>query len=289
MTQEKYGDQKKEFKKELNVFTKKLSPHISTDDNQWTIKGFIDVFKNIYTISGDTKIVSKLLEIHLFPEILKFAEDIGYNIVLADHQNYYPDISFVNKQEPSLKFALDLKTTYRRQHYPGFCNSFTLGSHGKYFNDRTSKKNIQFPYGEYKGHFCLCAIYTRTTDEDIDETRIYDIESLTSITSVIVDIMFTSCEKWEIASDKSGSGNTANIGSIDYIKDILNCNGVFKNLGEEIFDDYWMNYGEITIKTDDGKSKRIRNIEDFVEYRGIDKNLINERKSKKGMRVKDEN
>jgi hypothetical protein len=288
MADRKYKTEKENFKKELNSFTEKIKAHISTDDNQWTIKGFIDVFKNIYTNSGDTKIVSKLIEIHLFPKILKFSDEIGYNIVLADHQNYYPDISFVNKENPAIKFALDLKTTYRRKYYPDFCSGFTLGSHGKYFNDRTSRKNIQFTYGEYNGHFCLCGIYTRTADEDIDETRIYDIESLTSITSVIIDIIFTSCEKWEIASDKSGSGNTANIGSIDYIEDILNCNGVFKDLGEEVFDDYWMNYGEITIKTDDGKSKRIRNIKDFAEYRGIDKSLINERKSKKGMRVKDE-
>ncbi|MFP6141968.1 type II restriction endonuclease [Helicobacter pylori] len=42
----------------------------------------------------------------------------------------------------------------------------------------------------------------------------------------------------KIASDKGGSGNTANIGSIQYIDDILQGNGVFKNLGEQIFDEY---------------------------------------------------
>ncbi|OQY43144.1 MAG: type II deoxyribonuclease, partial [Anaerolineaceae bacterium 4572_78] len=40
-----------------------------TAQDQWTIKGFIDTYKNIYTISNDTKIVSKILEIHLFPKI----------------------------------------------------------------------------------------------------------------------------------------------------------------------------------------------------------------------------
>lgn len=281
MTEKQKEAHKEYFKDKLNEFTKKLTPHISTDDNQWTIKGFIDVFKNIYTISGDTKIVSKLLEIHLFPKILDFANEIGYNIVLADHQNYYPDLSFVKKDDPDVKFALDLKTTYRLDDYEGFCNSFTLGSHGKYFTDRTSTKNVQFPYGDYVAHFCLCAIYTRAADGDIDETNVYDIKDLTSITSVIKDIVFTACEKWEIASDRSGSGNTANIGSIDYIEDVFNCNGVFKKLGEEVFDDYWMNYGEITIKGKKGKSKKIRNLKDFLEYRGGDTSLINPRKSKR--------
>jgi len=46
---------------------------ISTPDNQWTVKGFIDVFENIYTISADTKIISKILEIHLFSKFLIFA------------------------------------------------------------------------------------------------------------------------------------------------------------------------------------------------------------------------
>ena len=54
-----------------------------------------------------------------------------------------------------MKFALDLKTTYRLQDNPEFFNGFTLGSHGEYFTDRKSKKNIQFPYGEDAGHFCL--------------------------------------------------------------------------------------------------------------------------------------
>ena len=80
------------FAEKLEGFVKSLKDHVSADDGQWTVKGFIDIFKNVYTISSDTKIVSKILEIHLFPKILKFAQDNGYNVVLAEHQNYYPDI-----------------------------------------------------------------------------------------------------------------------------------------------------------------------------------------------------
>ena len=68
--------------------------------------------------------ISKVLEIHLFPKLLAFAEEFGFGIVLADHQNYYPDISFVKTSNPDLKFAVDLKTTYRRSDNPDFCNGF---------------------------------------------------------------------------------------------------------------------------------------------------------------------
>ena len=40
--------------------------------------------------------------------------------------------------------------------------------------------------------------------------------------------------------------------------------GMFSDLGEEWFDDYWMNYGKITITDDDGNTKKIRNLKDFV-------------------------
>ena len=152
--QEKAG-----FLAALRDLTDTLGETVSTSDGQWTVKGFIDVYRSIYTISADTKIISKILEIHLFPKLLSFAEHLGFGLVLADHQNYYPDISFVKTGDPGLKFAVDIKTTYRQEDYPDFCNGFTLGSHGEYFINRNSAKNIQFPYGEYAGHFCMGIIW----------------------------------------------------------------------------------------------------------------------------------
>jgi hypothetical protein len=221
---------KEEFKQQLSGFVKNLKNHISTPDNVWTVKGFIDVFKNIYTISADTKIISKILEIHLFPKLLEFAKKNKYKIVLAEQQNYYPDFTFVYAKDESIKFALDLKTTYRLPDNPEFCNGFTLGSHGEYFINRKSNKNIQFPYEEYAGHFCLGIIYSRSASEHLDETKIYDLKKLKSIVSVIGDFEFFVREKWEIASDYQGSSNTANIGSIIKISDILSGNGGFQKL-----------------------------------------------------------
>ena len=272
--------EKKIFEKKLKEFAKELKEYISTEDGQWTIKGFIDTYKNIYTISNDTKIVSKILEIHLFPKILEFANKIGYNIVLPEHQNYYPDVSFIKKDNQKIKFALDFNTTYRNPKKPHLCNGFTLGSHGKYFEDRNSKKNIQFPYKEYLGHFCLGIIYDRNEYGTIDETRKYTLNELNSITSVINNFDFFAVEKYKIASDKGGSGNTANIGSINNIEDIKNGRGMFSKLGEEWFDDYWMNYNKIIIKDENGNTKKINTLEEFVKYRGGDVSLIVKKNNK---------
>jgi hypothetical protein len=265
---------KAEFENALKEFANTLTAHVSTDDGQWSVKGFIDAFRNVYTISSDTKIVSKILEIHLFPRIIAFADKHDFAIVLAEHQNYYPDISFVSKHDKAVRFAVDFKTTYRIAGKPWLCNGFTLGSHGEYFQNRTSTKNIQFPYGSYSGHFCLGIIYDRADGATIDETRSYCVEEIHSITSVISNIQFFVAEKWKIAGDKSGSGNTANIGSIQRIEDILSGNGMFARLGEEWFDDYWMNFGKIIVKDPDGKTKRITSLVDFVKYRGGDPSFI---------------
>jgi hypothetical protein len=273
--------EKEFFSENLVKFVSELKDHISTQDGQWSIKGFIDVFKNVYTISSDTKIVSKILEIHLFPKILQFAHDNGYKVVLAEHQNYYPDISFVKASDESIRFALDFKTTYRNPSKPHLCNGFTLGSHGEYFEKRTSSKNIQFPYGTYLGHFCLGIIYDRTDGTTIDETRTHNINELHSISSVVKNFHFFVTEKWKIASDRRGSGNTANIGSINNIADIISGQGMFSKLGENWFDEYWMNYKKITIQDNKGGTKKISTLREFVEYKKGDVSLIVVKKSGK--------
>jgi len=278
---------KAEFKAELDKFADKLEKYVSTDNGDWAVKGFIDVYKNIYTISSDTKIVSKILEIHIFPQILQFADNIGYKIVLAEKQNWYPDLTFVHKKNDEVKFAVDIKTTFRRNDKTA---GFTLGSHGGYFKERDKDKNIQFPYNQYTGHFCLGVIYTRTdVSDDLSETEIFQVEelqeeyetpnkkvgerevttvkNLKSITSVIKDFDFFAAEKWKISSDKQGSGNTANIGSIVDIDDLKNGNGVFSQLGEEWFDEYWINHGSATM-IKDGKPTKITTLKDFLEFKG---------------------
>lgn len=275
----KNEEEKEVFAKQLKEFASTLGAYIASE-NEWTVRGFIDIFKNIYTISSDTKIVSKILELHLFPHFVAFAERIGYKIELATHQNWYPDLSFISKTDARNKFAVDLKTTYRYEEYPGFCNGFTLGSHGEYFIDRTSTKNIQHPYDEYSGHFCLGIIYSRVDLPKNEETHVYSVEEVDSIPAVIKNFTFFAEEKWRIASDKCGSGNTANIGSIHNIEDILNGNGVFAKAGEELFDDYWANFGKIEILSN-GKRKKLSSFDEYLQYRSLSPELNNPRAKKR--------
>ena len=133
---------KQDFENNFKAFLKILHQSVTDDADNWSIKGFIDAHKNVFTISSDTKIISKILEIHIFPLICNFAKKNGFDLVLAKHQNYYPDMSFVSKTDSSIKYAVDIKTTYRKN--DDVCNGFTLGSHGEYFTNRSSLKNIQF-------------------------------------------------------------------------------------------------------------------------------------------------
>ena len=87
---------------------------------------------------------------------------------------------------------------------------------------------------------------------------------------MISKIQFFVAEKWKIAGDKGGSGNTANIGSINRIECILSGSGMFSILGEQWFDDYWMNFGSITRMTESGETKKITTLEEFVIFRGGD-------------------
>lgn len=275
----KYEKEKNEFTKALKNFASGLGKYISKD-GEWTIRGFVDIFKNIYIISADTKIISKLLELHLFPHFLDFAKETGYRLELATHQNWYPDLTFVNQENPDIKFAVDLKTTYRDENHAGFCNGFTLGSHGEYFVNRSSTKNVQYPYGEYSGHFCLGIIYTRSEMDKCEETRMYTIDAIDDIPAVIRNFTFFAEEKWRIASDKPGSGNTANIGSIQKIEDILSGNGVFAKAGEALFDDYWSNFGKIEILDDSGDRKKLSSFTEYLKYRGLSEELNNPRAQK---------
>ncbi|MDR0913365.1 MAG: hypothetical protein LBM96_12330 [Methanobrevibacter sp.] len=225
------------FRKNLLSYFSEFKKAIATDKDEWTVKGFIDVYKNIYTISLDTKVVSKIIELLLFPIIAEFASKHDYDIILAQHQNHYPDITFIN--ENNEKIAVDIKTTYVKT--DTMVNKFTLGTFTGYFRDRNNSKNITYPYNDYSAHYVLGIIYHRN-EEIIDENKKYSLDELENIVSVIKNFDFILQEKWKIASDKPGSGNTKNIGSITNIEDLKNGDGTFSKLGEEVFNDYWSNF-----------------------------------------------
>jgi len=117
----------------------------------------------------------------------------------------------------------------------------TLGAFTGYFRIRDSNKNTLYPYNQYSGHFVLGVIYTKCSDV-ADERKQFSLEDLPKIPSVIKEFQFFAQPKYRVASARPGSGNTKNIGSITKIGDLVRRNGPFAELGEEVYDDYWMFY-----------------------------------------------
>lgn len=316
-----------DFKEQLEKYFNDFFKLVSTENGEWTVKGFIDIYKNIYTISVDTKVVSKVLELMVFPVIVKFSYENNYEMILSSHQNHYPDITFIHNKTKK-KIALDLKTTYKISSTK--VNGMTLGAFTGYFRNRNSNKNITYPYSEYDKHFILGVIYSKTDSFNsgkaikklgyelsatqrknlenyiadnsnknldvlvhslkvyddgakdniksavdsclIDEKKTYLLSELQSIISVVRDFEFFVQEKWRIAIDRPGSGNTKNIGSTNDIRELKEGSAIFTKIknGEKIFSDFWMYYmTQDMAKTVDLDKPPYHNLKTYLEFKGI--------------------
>lgn len=220
----------------LSEEVKTYKDYLETDSHDWIVKGFIDIDKNVYTISNDTKVVSKIIEILLIPKLEQFAKRNGMTLELPSKQNYYPDLTFTDKD--GNRFAVDFKSSY----YEGdTINGLTLGSYWGYFRNRNRKMNTDHPYGAYKCHLILGMLYKQHVTV-AEEKTVYTIDELKAIHSVIENFIFFVQPKWKVATDTPGSGNTRNIGGERSIEKLVNGTGLFSTYGENIFDDYWENY-----------------------------------------------
>ena len=248
---------------------------LETKDNDWIVKGFIDVNKNVYTITNDTKVVSKIIEIILIPHLDAFARRNGMTMELPSKQNYYPDLTF--KDADGNLFAVDFKSSYYGDDRK--VNGLTLGSYWGYFRNRDVKKSTDYPYNDYKCHLVIGMLYKQSVT-DKNEKNVYSVDELEAIKSVIEKFIFFVQPKWKIASDKTGSGNTRNLGGIDDIDDLIAGNGTFADLGEDVFDDYWMNFFNAADAKKAGIGKpRYNNLETYKTY--LDKQQKIRKKLKK--------
>ncbi len=222
------------FNNKVNLF----QGAISDKDGQWTVKGFIDIFENIYPMTSDTKVVSKVLEMLIMPIFLDAIKGTNLRVEFAEHQNHYPDLTVIDTKTKEM-VAVDLKSTY----YTGSntCNGFTLGAFTGYFRERTSTKNTTYAYGSYQAHLVLGIIYKKKT---VPEAEVFGLDEIKKIESVASDFRFLLQPKWALATDRPGSGNTKNIGSILDVEDLVAGKGPFTKFKnpEAVFDDYWMNY-----------------------------------------------
>jgi hypothetical protein len=258
-----------EFLQKLQIYAATFAKAVATDEGEWIIKGFIDVYRRIYTISVDTKIVSKVLELLLFPMFVEFGKTHGLKIELCPQQNFYPDLTFTHEASGK-KFAVDIKSTYRTSEAE--VNGMTLGAFTGYFRKRDSNKNTLYPYSHYSGHFVLGVIYSKC-DDVANERKQFTLEDLPKIPSVVKEFQFFAQPKFRIASSRPGSGNTKNIGSVVKIDQLIEGTGPFASLGEDVYDDYWMFYLTKDMAQALSIERPYANLKGYLEYkkRGVDK------------------
>ena len=257
-----------DFLNKLQAHASDFSAAVATQEGDWIIKGFIDVYRRIYSISVDTKIVSKVLELLLFPMFVEFSSEHELTCELCPQQNFYPDLTFTHPASGQ-RFAVDIKSTYRKSETE--VNGMTLGAFTGYFRNRTSNKNTLYPYGSYAGHLVLGVIYSQCLDA-ADERKTFTLDELSEIPSVVRDFYFFAQPKYRIAAPRPGSGNTKNIGSVTKIESLIHGHGPFAALGEGVYDDYWMYY--LTRDMAEAlKTKRpYMNLKTYLAYkqRGVD-------------------
>lgn len=251
------------FLQQLRQSVPQIEERLNSPNGDWAALGVIDIRHMVYPLSQDTKLASKVIELMILPILEEFSNKYHYNLQVAPAQNYYPDATFV---DPSgCKFALDIKTTYRVPGKPGEVSAMTLGTFTGYFRERSSTKNILYPYREYSGHFVLGVIYTRT-DNLPQIVHSLPLELVRLVPRVIRDLKVFVEYKYKIASDRPGSGNTKNIGSVRRIEQLLTGAGPFAPYDEEVFDDYWMNYQ--TREMAGGTQPPYTNLQEYFRWKG---------------------
>ena len=222
------------------------------------VRGNIRANSMVSPLSSDTKFLSKIFEDHFLSQIDKFADNMGFKSIAPKAQNYYPDRTIIYND---IKLAIDVKSSYKTGESQ--ISGMTLGTFVGYFRNNSSSKNIMFPYDEYAAHFIFGAIYDRIST---DETRKYPIEKLAELPTPFGDVDYMFHEKYRIASDYPGSGNTKNIGSVKDIKSLINGTGPFRDLGEKVFEHYWKNYMTSDMARKKKTQRPFRNIDEYKQF-----------------------
>lgn len=206
-------------------------------DKDWELLGFINERKDIYTFGHDSKIIGRLFEIIVEPVLQKVADNLGLKLVFSTSQTVYPDFYFENDQ--GRRFAVDIKSTYRRTR-----NSFTQGSFTSYLRDNT--KNIDGNYSLYDKHYMIMFIYDR---EGKPSDGVFTLDDLPEITAAYKNVDVAVMEKYRVGGDKPGSGNTDNIGTFKakQFEAFSYGAGPFAFLGNDCYVDYWRNYPRNTL------------------------------------------
>lgn len=224
----------------------------------YSVCGIVDKKGRVYPLGADTKVLSTIFELVSRPAVYSTAKILGYECIEPKVQNHYPDFTFQKKSTLGGKIAIDVKTTYRRHDGDRF--SYTLGGYTSFIRKGNETKNIVFPFDQYTEHWIIGFVYNRIGNKKAQSKHLYSINQLSDIPLPFNNVEFFVQEKWRISSDRAGSGNTTNIGSINgTIKEFREGTGPFESEAE--FLNYWRLYGRT-------KADRI-NFSNLKEFRSL--------------------
>jgi len=222
-----------------DIIIETITKHLPKDEKEWELVGFINKDKEIYPFGNDSKIIGRLFEVIAKNAMFKASQELGFELHEPRMQTVYPDFFLVKPN--GRKIAVDIKTTYRVTNGRGMVNKFgfTGGSFTSYMRNGT--KNIEGSYSEYDNHYILGVLYTRESSPTIGKQSLSNLQNI--IPAYHSPEVFIQ-EKFRIAGDKKGSGNTDNIGTIksNTIEAFQYGAGPFAFLGKEAFDLYWTNH-----------------------------------------------
>lgn len=216
-----------------------LIEELANLEDAYRVCGIIDKNGCIYPLGADTKVLSSIFELVSRPAVYRAAERLKMEVVEPSVQNHYPDFTLVHSGKVEGKIAIDVKTTYRDHPEEKF--GYTLGGYTSFIRETTSKKNIVFPFKDYSEHWVIGFVYDRIGDKKSQAAHSYRAEQIEEIALPFENVESFVQEKWKISSDRAGSGNTTNIGSITArLEDFAAGAGQFES--EEEFLRYWRNY-----------------------------------------------
>ncbi len=213
----------------------------------FNVVGLLCSNQDVLTLGSDSKLIGRIFELLSFGVLSDICNENNWRLEETESQTVYPDFTIILPNGD--KIAVDIKTTYRRYNSKNELKKFgfTLGAFASFLRNNT--KNIAYPYNQYKQHFVIGFVYDR-----IKSAKAGIVKHIgDNIPIPYNNVEFFIQEKYKIAGDKPGSGNTENIGSIlsTDISDFRQGKGIFAQLGNEIFEQYWKGYPRFRATTKD--------------------------------------
>lgn len=238
------------------VFERKLAASVQ----RYAVSGVVTQEGVVFPLGSDTKVLSTIFELYTRPLMIETADELGLELIEPSVQNHYPDFTLCEGTRCRRKIAVDVKTTYVLRPDDPF--NFTLGGYTSFIRPGNETKNIVFPFPDYAEHWVVGYVYERVAEKKSAQHARYTIDDLDRIPLPYRNVRVFIQEKWRIASQRAGSGNTTNIGSITgRIEDFEEGNGPFRS--EEEFLDYWRNYGRTA-----AERNLFKNLEGYRSWRG---------------------